>query len=39
MAETLAKAIGQPHVSAKLHRHLKKLGHSGITLRVKVVQG
>lgn len=33
MAKTLAKAVGQPHISSKLHRHLKKLGHSNITLK------
>jgi hypothetical protein len=33
MAKALAKAVGQPHISSKLHRHLKKLGHSNITLK------
>jgi len=33
MAKALAKAVGQPHISSKLHRHLKKLGHSEITLK------
>ena len=33
MAKTLVKAIGQPHISSKLHRHLKKLGHSDIALK------
>lgn len=33
MAKALAKAVGQPHISSKLHRHLKKLGHSDITLK------
>jgi len=33
MAKTLAKALGHPHISPKLHRHLKKLGHSDITLK------
>jgi len=33
MAKALAKAAGQPHISSKLHRHLKKLGHSDITLK------
>jgi hypothetical protein len=33
MAKTLSKAVGQPHISSKLHRHLKKLGHSEITLK------
>jgi hypothetical protein len=33
MAKALAKATGQPHISSKFHRHLKKLGHSDITLK------
>jgi hypothetical protein len=33
MAKALAKTVGQPHISSKLHRHLKKLGHSDITLK------
>jgi len=33
MAKALAKTIGQPHISSKLHRHLKKLGHSDIALK------
>ena len=33
MAKALVKAVGQPHISSKLHRYLKKLGHSKITLK------
>jgi hypothetical protein len=33
MAKTLSRAVGQPHISSKLHRHVKKLGHSEITLK------
>jgi len=33
MAKSLAKLLGQPHMSSKLHRHLKKAGHSDITLK------
>lgn len=33
MAKALAKVVGQPHISSKIHRHLKKLGHSNITLK------
>ncbi len=33
MAKALAKAAGQPHVSAKLHRHAKKQGHTNVTLK------
>ncbi|MGO9016460.1 MAG: hypothetical protein ACLQF0_15930 [Dissulfurispiraceae bacterium] len=33
MAKALAKATGQTHISSRLHRHLKKLGHSDITLK------
>lgn len=33
MAKALAKAVGQPHISSKIHRHLKKLGHSDMTLK------
>ncbi len=33
MAKALAKAVGQPHISSKLHRHLKKFGHSDIALK------
>lgn len=32
MAKALAKAAGQPHISSKLHRHLKKVGHLDVTL-------
>jgi len=33
MTKSLAKLSGQPHLSSKLHRHLKKAGHSDITLK------
>jgi hypothetical protein len=33
MAKVLAKLAGHPHVSSKLHRHLKKAGHSDVTLK------
>jgi len=33
MAKALAKVTGQPHISSRIHRHLKKLGHSDITLK------
>ena len=33
MAKALRKVAGQPHVSTKLHRHLKKEGHSDATLK------
>lgn len=33
MAKSLAKLAGQPHLSSKLHRHLKKAGHSDVTLK------
>jgi len=33
MAKALAKVVEQPHISSKIHRHLKKLGHSNITLK------
>ena len=33
MAKALAKAVGQPHISTKLHRFLKKVGHSDVTLK------
>lgn len=32
MGKALAKASGQPHVSAKLLRHAKKQGHTDVTL-------
>jgi len=32
MGKALAKASGQSHVSAKLHRHAKKQGHTDVTL-------
>ena len=33
MAKALAKAESQPHISTKLHRYLKKVGYSNVTLR------
>jgi hypothetical protein len=33
MAKALAKAAGQPHISTKLHRHLKNAGNSNVTLK------
>jgi hypothetical protein len=33
MPKALAKAAGQPRISTKLHRHLKKQGHTDITLK------
>ena len=33
MAKSLAKLSGQPQMSSKLHRHLKKAGHSDVTLK------
>jgi len=33
MAKSLAKLAGRPHLSSKLHRHLKKVGHSDVTLK------
>ncbi|MBI3599960.1 MAG: hypothetical protein HY097_04890 [Nitrospinae bacterium] len=33
MARTLTKIAGQPHVSMKFYRYLKKYGHSNITLK------
>ncbi len=33
MAKALAKAAERSHISSKLHRHIKKLGHSDITLK------
>ena len=32
MSKVLAKAAGQPHISTKLHRHLKKHGQTDVTL-------
>jgi len=32
MMKSLAKAAGQPHISSKPLRHLKKAGHSDVTL-------
>jgi len=33
MSKTLAKVTGQPRISTKLHRHLKKQGHADVTLK------
>jgi hypothetical protein len=33
MAKVLVKPTVQPHISTKLHRHLKKEGHSDVTLK------
>ena len=33
MKKTLAKSAVQPHISTKLHRHLKKQGYADITLK------
>ena len=33
MKKTLAKSAVQPHISTKLHRHLKKQGYTDITLK------
>ena len=33
MKKTLTKPAVQPHVSTKLHRHLKKQGYTDITLK------
>ena len=33
MKKTLARAAVQPHVSTKLHRHLKKQSYKDITLK------
>ncbi|MDP3110769.1 MAG: hypothetical protein Q8M71_01550 [Thermodesulfovibrionales bacterium] len=32
MAKALAKVVDHAHVSTKLHRHLKKQGHTDVTL-------
>ena len=32
MAKAISKT-GQPHISTKLHRHLKKVGYSNATLK------
>jgi len=33
MKKTLARSAVQPHVSTKLHRHVKKQGYIDITLK------
>jgi hypothetical protein len=33
MPKALAKAAGQPRIRTKLHRHLKKQGHTNVTLK------
>lgn len=33
MAKAVAKSSGQPNVSTKLHRYLKKEGHTDVTLK------
>ncbi len=33
MGKVLAKATGHPHISTKLHRHVKKQGHTDVTLK------
>jgi hypothetical protein len=33
MGKSLAKVARQPHISTKLHRHLKKQGRTDITLK------
>ena len=33
MPKALAKAACQPRISTKLHRHLKKQGHTDVTLK------
>jgi hypothetical protein len=33
MSKDLAKAAGQPRISTKLHRHLKRHGHTDVTLK------
>ncbi len=33
MGKALTKAAGQPHISGKLHRHLKKQGRTDVTLK------
>jgi hypothetical protein len=32
MSKVIAKAVGQPHINTKLHRYLKKHGHTDVTL-------
>ncbi len=33
MSKALAKVAGQPCISTKLHRHLKRQGHTDVTLK------
>jgi hypothetical protein len=33
MSKALAKVAGQPRISTKLHRYLKKQGHTDVTLK------
>jgi len=33
MSKALAKTMGQPHISTKLHRHAKMHGHTDVTLK------
>ena len=33
MGKALAKDRGHPHISTKLHRHVKKQGHTDVTLK------
>jgi hypothetical protein len=33
MSKALAKVMGQPHISTKLHRHAKQQGHTDVTLK------
>jgi hypothetical protein len=33
MSKALTKIAGQPRISTKLHRHLKRQGHTEVTLK------
>ena len=33
MSKALTKTVGQPRISTKLHRHLKRQGHTDVTLK------
>jgi hypothetical protein len=33
MSKALAKVVGQPGISTKLHRYLKRQGHAEVTLK------
>jgi hypothetical protein len=33
MSKALVKTAGQPNISTKLHRHLKRQGHTDVTLK------